>query len=287
MDSYQMASAAQLEDLFFDAFGMFLRENYPMEALGRRTGKELWDYDFNGLRLSHKETLSRGVAVWWTAGDKQHGRYSPKPDKTHYTSPHPIVLIYAGRQQTPYTMVQAMSGEEIDGGPLLGTLGTLAVAKAALRNCRLILATRSESHQLLIDEVWEPGSWEGLGFHDMWPRMGGPELGVRDLWVERGAKSKSYAPGASDLIRLPEDHLASGLYVLKTDDLKNVPLVANNRAHSFESAHSDAAMRSARREGRYLPFPMWFSYFAETPPPNLYAQQRAQYERLLAARQRP
>ena len=48
-DNYNMASAALLEDLFFDALGMFVRENHPQVALERRTGKELWDYGVNGL----------------------------------------------------------------------------------------------------------------------------------------------------------------------------------------------------------------------------------------------
>ena len=97
-DNYNMASSALLEDLFFDALGMFVRENHPRVTLERRTGKELWDYGVDGLLLSHKESVSKTISVWWTAGDRpgDSKAYVPKPELQTFTADHPIVMVYSG-----------------------------------------------------------------------------------------------------------------------------------------------------------------------------------------------
>lgn len=52
---YGLAGAAMLEDLFFDAFSGYLRKSEPSAALLRPPrGEKGYDYEFNGMKLSHK-----------------------------------------------------------------------------------------------------------------------------------------------------------------------------------------------------------------------------------------
>ena len=136
-DNYNMASAALLEDLFFDALGMFIRENHPRVSLERRTGKELWDYGVGGLRISHKESLSttsrcggqQGIEI----GDSK--AYVPKPELRTFSAEHPIVMVYSGcaafdwKSWSPGHVRWQLSGRpEPRQGQILGSLGARSIA---------------------------------------------------------------------------------------------------------------------------------------------------------------
>jgi len=300
-DNYNMASAALLEDLFFDAFGMYLRENHPTLGWARRRGSELWDYRFDGLPMSHKETLTGGIAVWWTAGERQDGRWTPRPEYRTYSSPHPVVLVLAGTGAADWTSDDQSVAVRRRGrqpsartGRLLGTLGGLAIAgrRETATKHNLVLAAYDQPGRIVVEDVWAPDQWAQKDFHDLWPALGGPSLNTRDLWVDY-----AYAVGHNGLgpvanasrgvtLTLTGAPLAPGVYVILSSEMHDVPMVANNRAHSVETGTVTTLLDQARRAGRYVPFPMWFAHFAVSAPPNLYGQQRAQYEELFAARRR-
>ncbi|MFJ1510300.1 hypothetical protein [Cellulosimicrobium funkei] len=300
-DNYSMASAALLEDLYFDAFGMYLRENHPTLEWARRGGSELWDYRFDGLALSHKETLTGGIAVWWTAGDKQDGRWVPRPEYRTYSSPHPIVLVLANTGTTEWTsddpaVAVKRRGQQpaMRSGRFLGTLGGLAISgrRDTATKHTLVLAAYDQIGSIVVEDVWAPGQWAPERFHDLWPFLGGPTLNARDLWVDfayadkhRGL-STAAATARGARLELVDSPLTPGIYVILSSELQDLPMVANNRAHSVEPATAAGLLVQARRAGRYLPFPMWFAHFAASAPPNLYRQQRAQYEELFAAPRR-
>ncbi len=300
-DNYNMASAALLEDLFYDAFGMYLRENYPTLAWLRRDGKELWDYQFGELKISHKETLKGSVAIWWTAGDKKNGKWVPRSGYATYSSPHPIVVVVANAGRSKWessdpAITAKGRGQKsfVRKGKLLGTLGGLAIAGSRDRamNHALVLAECDKIGSLVIENVWAPGQWEVKDFHDLWPQLGGPGLNRRDLWVDYAYKNRqsglsSVAAAAQGArLTLTDQFLTPGIYVVLSSEIQNVPLVANNRAHFIDVVAAKALLDGARNSGRYVPFPMWFAHFAVSAPPNLYGQQRAQYEELFAARRR-
>lgn len=301
-DNYNMASAALLEDLFFDALGMFVRENHPRVALERRTGRELWDYGFDGLLLSHKETLSGAISVWWTAGDRPDGKnYVPKPEYRSFSAAHPIVMVYSGCASFSWTSHhRAMGAPRIGMGPaprtgkMLGTLGSRAITGEGDRSAvhSLVLARQSTDGTLLVEQVWRPDDWSSLTFNDLWPLLGGPGIGERDLWVDR-----TYAGNSQGLASVAElavgaelvpdgDVLLPGIYVMPTSEMQDVPMVANNRAHSVHPDYAREMLLNARVSGRYVAFPSWFAHYAVSQPPNLYAKQREQYEALFAARRR-
>lgn len=302
-DNYNMASAALLEDLFFDALGMFVRENHPQVSLERRTGKELWDYGVNGLQLSHKESLRTTISVWWTAGDRvgDSKAYVPKPELRTFSAEHPIVMVYSGCAAFDWaTGSPALTSAQFDGdalprrGRLLGSLGTRAIAGQADKSTTsaLVLAEQIAPNRLIVERVWRPDEWAGLSFDDLWPILGGPGIGGRDLWLDR-----TYADGkrglgpvarlaASAELHLADNVLLPGVYVIPAGAMQDVPMVANNRAHSFEDAATKRLLVNARSAGLYAAFPTWFAHYAVAQPPNLYAKQREQYETLFAARRR-
>lgn len=302
-DNYNMASAALLEDLFFDALGMFVRENHPRVALERRTGKELWDYGVDGLRLSHKESLSTTISVWWTAGDRvgDSKAYVPKPELRTFSAEHAIVLVYSGcisfdwSSESKGLSTPQLSGELLQRrGRMLGSLGTRAIAGQADKSAAssLVLADQIAPNRLRVERVWRPDEWSGLTFDDLWPTLGGPGIGTRDLWLDR-----AYADGKRGLgpvarlaegaeLELTDDVLLPGVYVIPAAAMQDVPMVANNRAHSLEDGATKMRLVNARNDGLFTPFPAWFAHFAVAQPPNLYAKQREQYEALFAARRR-
>lgn len=295
MDSYNMASAAQLEDLFFDAFGRFLRENYPDEPVARRLGKELWDYSYKGLKISHKEALTKVISVWWTAGAKNaDGKYVPQDHLQTYSSPHPIVMIYSGNHASSWDLTTDLAPAR--SGKFKGLLGNLALRAGSVSG-NLLAGETQDDGTIAVLRTWMEGEWSDLTFDDIWPVMGGPQLLRRDLYLDqpfadrRRGLAKDMTAGTLDpedlkLRRTTDGTAQPGIYAIASQQILDVPLVANNRAHSIDSGTVERLMQDAAAAGNYVPFPMWFAHFADAPPPNLYAQQRAQFEDLFVARRR-
>lgn len=302
-DNYSMASAALLEDLFFDALGMFVRENHPRVQLARRTGKELWDYGVDGLLLSHKESIKTTISVWWTAGDRPSGSkaYQPKPELTTFSADHPIVFVYSGHtsfswssQSEALTTIAAEDDAPSRTGRMHGSLGTRAITgkDGSPGTTDLVLASHHSDQSLSVERVWRHGDWQELAFSDLWPLLGGPGIGSRDLFLDRRFSDGRQGLGPvahlaeGSVLKLPEDAILPGIYVLSRESMTDVPMVANNRAHSFEDGATKRLLVEARRDGHFVAFPSWFAHYAVAQPPNLYAKQREQYEALFAARRR-
>lgn len=296
-DNYQMASAAQLEDLFHDALGMYLRENHPQVNLRRRTGNELWDYGVGDAKLSHKESQSPDFAVWWTGGDEVAKNYIPKRATWKYE--HSIVFMYTAATGSLCWELEPSDDDQalLTGltGTFSGSLGLHAIKRRAMREGRnaLVLTTPLSTTRMQVERVWPAGSWEGLSFHDVWPELGGPGLSARDIWLDLQPKHGKTGLGPlgeraeGSVIRLTAEPMLPGIYVFPREDLGAIPLVANNRAHSAAPEFVLNLMDAARRNGRYVPMPLWFAHFAASEPPNLYGRQRVQFEALFAPRSRP
>ncbi|MGL4742889.1 MAG: hypothetical protein ACRCXL_00675 [Dermatophilaceae bacterium] len=296
-DNYQMASAAQLEDLFYDALGMYLRENHPRVELRRRSGNELWDYGVGAADLSHKESQSPDFAVWWTGGNQEDGAWAPKRAAWRYE--HTIVFVYTGVTGTLGWRLDPVGDDAalLAGltGTLSGSLGINAIRRRTQRKGReaLVLMAPLGPARMRVEHVWPAGTWEHLSFHDMWPDLGGPRLASRDLWLDKQPSRGGSGLGqvavqaAGSVLTLTAEPMLPGIYVFPRRDLQDIPLVANNRAHSAAPDFVLALMDDARRHGRFVPMPLWFASFADSEPPNVYSRQRTQFEALFAPRSRP
>ena len=295
-DNYQMASASQLEDLFHDALGMFLRENYPRLTLQRRLGRELWDYALDDLMLSHKESQTPDFAVWWTGGEKSNENYAPLRASWNYD--YPIIFVYTGTRGRLDWKVSAVADSTnsmplSQTGTFHGLLGVRSLKNPAIEPGKFSLGLLSpvSSARFRIQRVWPAGAWEDLSFHDLWPELGGPGISQRDLWLDRAPKTgKNGLAKFADVAEGMELDLASqpllpGIYAFPQEELASIPLVANNRAHSCAPGFVESLMRRCQTEGHFIPLPLWYMHFAESLPPNLYARQREQFEQLFAPRQ--
>lgn len=302
-DSYQMASASQLEDLFHDALSMYLREAFPGVVMNRRTGKELWDYEVGGLRLSHKESVaSPSLAVWWTAGRKEGDSKRYQPMQPTWTYEVPIVFVLASPVGSASFLSRASSslfGQAThvlkSGGPLgsraiRGKIPVSGQYGLALLSFDDLGSVRNEGSSRLWEvlETWRPGGWENLNFHDVWPSLGGDGLSRRDLWLfpQREFKALAGPQGYPTHLEFVDETVPPGIFVLEGAGLREMPLIANNRAHLVDPDYVITLLQEALRAGLYTPFPSWYAHFAEMTPPNLYAQQRVQFEHLFAPRTR-
>ncbi|WP_374999519.1 hypothetical protein [Aeromicrobium sp. CTD01-1L150] len=277
-DNYQMASASMLEDMFFDTLGTYLRESRPAEQLERRSGKELWDYSLNGLRISHKEAVRPSLSIWWTSGVKVDGKWFPREEYQTYTSPHPIALVLSGPVTFRTGVAANNFASEVE---LSGPTGARKIAKLSAPKRQYATLLSYLGDEATVEETWSLDEWRGARFHDLWPILGGPGIGARDVWLTRSGEP--LAVGTK--LTVPPQALLPGIYVLSTDQLVDVPMIANNRAHSFDSAALQEKLLESRQRNQFAHFPLWFATFTESQPPNLYAQQRREYESLFAARQ--
>lgn len=290
-DSYQMASAAQLEDLFHDALATYLREAHPGVALTRRDGKELWDYGVGDAKFSHKESAkSPTFAVWWTAGTKTEHGYVPLHDTWDYE--YPVVFVLASPIGELRLELLDSTGAVWSANPplrLTTSLGARAIAGTkpppAGRH-DLALLNFLDDGTFELEHSWERGTWEELSFAEVWPSLGGEGISSRDLWIVRDGlpQGQSLLIDTSQIWRLAGDSLLPGIYVLEGPQLQQMPLTANNRAHLVHPDYVRGMLRDAAQAGRFRPMPTWYAHYADMTPPNLYAQQRMQYERLFAPR---
>lgn len=293
-DNYQMGSASLLEDLFFDALGTFVLENEPNQRFSRREGREPWDYEFFGLKLSHKENNTPGFTAYWEPGNPGPNGAGRVPKAPTYDFPHPVVLVFSGvKGDLSWTSPDLPPGP--NGKPRTGQLQLLGAQLVASRepwHGRLLVASH-DGNRLTVTHVWSEDEREDLNFLDLWPEMGGRDLLSRDIWIDRSYKGERGLLDHSGG-RLPQEvrldlagePLLPGVYVITSEQLRAAPLEANNKAHYVTTAFAESVMEQARTEGRFVPMPLWFAAFADTTPPNLYSVQRRQYEALFAARRR-
>ena len=173
---------------------------------------------------------------------------------------------------------------------LAGSLGSRAITNARPASIGPKLDLVSLTHlgrgTFEFERAWTRGAWEDLSFPDMWPHLGGEGLAARDLWLVRSGlpRLEEELLDSSATWALFGDSLLPGIYVLEGPQLSCMPLVANNRAHLVRPDYVLQMLRQAADDGRYVAMPTWYAHYADMTPPNLYAQQRMQYERLFAPR---
>ncbi|WP_405037691.1 hypothetical protein [Serinicoccus sp. LYQ131] len=290
-DSYQMASAAQLEDLFHDALATYLREAHPNVDLVRRQGKELWDYGVGGTKFSHKESAKNPTfAVWWTAGTKTDKGYVPLKETSDYE--YPVVFVLASPiGDLSLRPLDSDGNVSSTSSPmrLYKSLGAHAITSSTpVPDGRydLVLLDNLEGRRFELQRTWTRGTWENLNFAETWIHLGGEGISTRDLWMVRHGLPHSDGElfGPDSTWGLEGNSLLPGIYVLEGAQLQQMPLTANNRAHLVRPDYVLQMLRKAEESGRYRPMPTWYAFFADMTPPNLYAQQRVQYERLFAPR---
>jgi hypothetical protein len=287
-DQYQMASAAQLEDLFFDTLGAFVRQHVPGEVFDRRQGKEPWDYAFAGLRLSHKEGKTPSLTAIWQPG---LGQGNKEPLYETWNFQHPVVFVY-----TPKTVkcswrsgipIHNSEPKELTGFCMPVSHDALALKSNA--NAMVLFASL-EGRSLTANRMWTMQEWQQLSVHDLRALVGSPRQSFTDFWLDQTRKTTGLGSLPRHDVQFPvtlalqTQPLMPGLYLLTPRELSDLPLESNNKAHYIPRKTLQPAMEAARTAGRFIPLPLWTMEFADVTPPNLYAQQRKRYDEFMAAR---
>jgi hypothetical protein len=289
-DQYQMASAAQLEDLFFDTLGAYVNHYVPGEQFSRRQGSEPWDYTFAGLELSHKEGIMPGLTAVWQPGE---GRGNRSVRYENWDFPHPVVFVY-----TPKSVSAGWAAQlRYEDGNLRRRKGKIwQVSHDSLSRSSLseapILFGRLKGSRLEVEQVFSRSTWDAFSVHDLRAMVGQPRRSDADFWIDRPGKTTGIGDVDADGLMLPaqleldKKPLMPGLYLFPADELSNVPLTSNNKAHFLSRDLVQQLMRNAEESGRFIQLPLWPMEFADVTPPNLYAQQRRRYDEFMAARSR-
>ena len=290
-DHYQMASAAQLEDLFFDTLGAYVNQYVPGEQFSRRQGSEPWDYMFAGEEFSHKEGIRPSITAVWQPGEGPGNR---QVKYTHWKFTHPVVFVYTPKSVSArWTNATCASDEStLSGKGQLWHVGYESLRLPSLTTAPIFLG-RLEGKELQVLGSWNRDQWLALGVHELRGIVGQSRRLNFDFWLDRAgrvAKLCGELPTwPSEPIRLELDNqpLMPGLYVFPPEELTNVPLASNNKAHFVPKNEVEKLMRGAFTKDRFVPLPMWPMEFADVTPPNLYAQQRRHYDEFMAARTKP
>lgn len=289
-DQYQMASAAQLEDLFFDTLGAYVNQYVPGEEFSRRQGSEPWDYMFAGETLSHKEGIQPGLTAVWQPGEGPGNR---QVKYARWDFAHPVVFVYTPRsvsvRWTTSAPVEPAGTRRPHGQIWHVSHGSLELP--SLRTAPIFLG-RLKGSELHVLQGWTRDEWTALGVHELRAVMGQPRPLDVDFWLDKSGRvidllsASESTPGGPVTLALESDPLMPGLYVFPPDELSDIPLASNNKAHFVPKEQVERLMRQAVVSGRFVPLPMWPMEFADITPPNLYAQQRRRYDEYMAARSR-
>lgn len=289
-DNYQMGSQALLEDMFFDTFGDFIQRNDPRSTFERRTGKEPWDYKFNGAGFSHKEALSPGFTAVWQAGE---GPGNKTPKYPTWTFLHPVVFSYSALSvRVPVaTMLPLPSGKFAEFRSHAITLTHSSLQRAGAANSTVVVGELIDG-VLMVEDAWSRLEWDRFTVHDIRAIIGPGHLLTKGFWLigtppglqRRGADLSSlnspFELAAGEVPPLP------GIYLFETSELRDVPLECNNKAHYLGTNLVRRLMASAARERRFVPLPMWPAVYADLTPPNLYQVQKERFDELFRARRR-
>jgi len=279
-DSYQMASASQLEDLFYDTFGTFLRQESLGKTWDRRVGKEKWDFRFENTRISHKEGLTPVVTAFWTAG-KGDGYRTPTQPTWNFE--HAITFTY-----TPLKV--PMNASLLDSGKAL-KIKVHPMSHKTFAVCKqdsLIGLGQMVKHSLVIFQTWTVKQWSEFTIQEVRQILAGRSLLEFDFWIIDSTmnvlKMIQESPGKFE-IKIPEVPLLPGIYFLEKHLLQGVHLTSNNRAHMVSSNELVRAMTRSIVSGSFVRLPLWPAIYAHMRPANLYAIQRRQFDEMIAPRE--
>lgn len=275
---YGLNSAALLEDLFYDALGNFLRQTSPGSRLRRPvTGQKGWDYELDGLKVSHKVSNSiSAIGALWDA---------TRTDLVSWSFEEPVV--YSLSQTSPGTVRLAL--EDVDIGchsisrldpPFELPSGTILVVRwppgeeqATLLESIPVHAGSIASDVLPFDRVWSRVS--------ELVREGGSANHLDVLFSRKIVNMREHT-GARCTLKV--QHRA-GVYVLPTDLLQDLPVEFNNRGVLIPRSTVGALLTESMQRSLYSPLPTWFKLFANERPPDMYATQRTEFDALFSARQ--
>jgi hypothetical protein len=279
-DSYQMASASQLEDLFYDTFGTFLRQESLEKTWDRRVGKEKWDFQFEKTGISHKEGLQPIITAFWTAGKGDGYRTPTQPT---WDFEHAVTFTYTPLN-VPIKASFLMAGK-------VEKIKVRQVNHKTIDGCKessLIGLGHIEGRSLEIVQTWTLKQWNELTIHEVRRILAGRSLLEFDFWIidARPVVQEFIQDSRGDIeLEMLDVPLLPGIYFLEKHLLQGVHLTSNNRAHMVSSGELVQVMNQTSKSELFVRLPLWPGIYADMRPANLYAMQRRQFDEMIAPRE--
>lgn len=281
---YGLNSAALLEDLFFDAVGNYLHQFEPAREFKRPPpGQKGWDYSFEGVNFSHKVSQTVGdIAAIWDATLR---------DVTTWSFNEPVV--YVVNRNSPGTLTLTSDGENLPAralgesdvkAPLAGR-SVLVVRWPASGGQPVLLAALHDTDQSSVAEA--------LPFNALWSicnteRAAGTPINEIEVLVSRSRLKPLTQVAIEPGSKVDITYAArAGVYVLPREMLVDLEVTRNNRAVLVPKRTVMALMSEANVRGNYVPFPSWYSAYADDRPPDLYIAQRRELDARFSARSNP
>lgn len=286
---YGLNSAALLEDLFFDALGTFLRQTQPRTKFVRPpTGQKGWDYEFDGLQISHKVSQELGdIAALWDA---------TKQGVTHWSFEDPITYVL-GKNAPSTSLSVGLDGisplkcraiADLGAPYQLGGRAVMVVMwPADGRQPMLLDLIRSEPEQVVADVLPFSAVWGHVADH---VAAGGAANEI-DVFVTNGrcppaVDRRAHANGLPARADIAVNR-RGGAYLLSRDLLQDLQVKTNNRAILIPKQVVSALLAEAALRDLFAPLPLWYWPYAQERPPDMYSSQRAEYEARFSARGHP
>jgi len=274
---YGLAGAAMLEDLFFDAFSGYLRRSQPTYSLVRPPrGEKGYDYEFNGLKLSHKVSKAGPIeiAALWDA---------TRLDVLEWTFDFPISFTSSGYSKKSLKAVHSQDESKLE-------LRPANLNQELVEGTSIVLVKWMSNYKLQIVRMWESNSSDSLTsqlpFRDLWKEVAiETSRNVRanqlEIFVVRNARRSFFDEG--DVFVVADECFRPGTYLFGQESLMNIPVAHNNRAILIPKVFVTALMHESLQRGLYVPSTTWFSIYAGLNPPDLYLAQKADYDQLFSA----
>ena len=266
--SYKMASAGLLEDLFIESLENYIRQNEPLIQFERAPlGKAKWDYEVNGLIISHKVLFEvNRIALIWDATLKLET----------WNSDFPFLIDLA-----------RTSKKSVKIGSVSKKLKIEFLTKDSLQKSQSIALVHwpRNGKIVVIDDdfpKFKSDSYhtEGELFTRLWSsfvkhKKTIPSNELDFFLIQGEAKvGEEYEIMESGLIR-------SGFYLFPKDLLQALPVIANNRGQLLSKATvSDLLEKSVDRK-LMVPMTTWFQFFVGNLTKDLYFKQRDKYEEII------
>ena len=278
---YGLASAAMLEDLFFDALTHYVSTFEPNATLRRPPrGEKGYDYEFNDVRISHKVSKAGPIeiAALWDA---------TRTGVKNWTFETPISFTNSNYSSKKIKVQFENQAREFKGtkDPKNFDIRAAASSDFVKEDEIVVLASWPSGSVFRIEATWRIPSEgllrEQLPFTEVWravaqlERMPVPANEIEMLVFPKSA-ADSLEIGTS--VKVTGDVYRPGIYFFSLDQLINVPIQANNRAQLVPRKFIAGLMSQSVNRLQFVPTSNWFMAYSGSNPPDLYIAQRQDFD---------
>jgi hypothetical protein len=278
---YGLASAAMLEDLFFDALTHYVSTFEPNSILSRPPrGEKGYDYEFNKLRISHKVSKAGPIeiAALWDATRTGVKNWTFETPISFTNSNYSSKKIRVQPVQTEGYVSVSKESKSFD---IRAAAATDLVKEGEI----VVLASWPSGALFNIEEIWTIPTdgllREQLPFTEVWrsvARLERASVPANEIEMMVFPKTAANLIQNGMSIAVTEEVFRPGIYFFSLDQLVGVPIKANNRAQLVPRKFIAGLMTESVQRLQFVPTSNWFMTYAGANPPDLYIAQKQDFD---------